>query len=111
MWRMLQTDKVDDFVIATGESHSLQDFVDLAFTSLDLDWHDHVTFDPDLIRPSEIRSGAGNPAKAARVLAWEPKSRMRDVVRMMIRDERTLNSGALLVDGVRRPGDVNMPEA
>lgn len=63
MWRMLQADELADFVIATGEHRSLQDFVQLAFSILDLDWRDHVAFDPDLIRPSEIRSGAGKPVK------------------------------------------------
>lgn len=96
MWRMLQAETVDDFVIATGESHSLEDFVRLAFSSVNLDWHEHVAFDPELIRPSEIRSGAGNPAKAARVLGWAPRFKMHDVVKMMVRDERTLAAGARL---------------
>ena len=96
MWRMLQAETVSDFVIATGESHSLQEFVELAFATVKLDWRKHVEFDAELIRPSEIRAGAGNASKAARELGWKPRFRMPDVVRMMIRDEQALLDGALL---------------
>jgi GDPmannose 4,6-dehydratase len=88
MWRMLQTDRPEDFVIATGESNSLEDFVAAAFSQVDLDWHQHVTQDPKLFRPTEIRHSRGHPEKARRVLGWEAKMKMRDVVREMIRDEQ-----------------------
>lgn len=87
MWRMLQADKPEDFVIATGESNSLEDFVATAFSELDLDWHQHVVQDSNLFRPSEIRYNRGNAEKARRILGWEARMRMRDVVREMVRQE------------------------
>ena len=88
MWRMLQTDKPEDFVIATGESNSLEDFVSTAFSEVGLDWHQYVVQDPKLFRPAEIRSNCGNAEKAHRVLGWEAHMKMRDVVREMIRYEQ-----------------------
>jgi GDPmannose 4,6-dehydratase len=88
MWRMLQTDSPEDFVIATGESNSLEAFVATAFSQVGLDWHQHVIQDPKLFRPAEIRHSRGRPEKAQRQLGWEAGVRMRDVVREMIRYER-----------------------
>jgi GDPmannose 4,6-dehydratase len=87
MWRMLQTDKPEDFVIATGESNSLEDFVAAAFSEVGLDWRQHVVQDPKLYRPSEIRYNCGNAKKARHILGWEAHMKMRDVVREMIRHE------------------------
>lgn len=87
MWLMLQQEKPDDFVIATGESHSLEEFISIAFKHLDLNWQDYVISDKDLFRPTDIQEGAGNPAKAHKVLGWKAQSRMKDVVRMMIEEE------------------------
>jgi GDPmannose 4,6-dehydratase len=88
MWRMLQIDSPEDFVIATGESNSLEDFVATAFAQVGLDWRQHVIQDPNLFRPAEIRHSCGHAAKARRVLGWEANMRMRDVVREMIRHEQ-----------------------
>jgi GDPmannose 4,6-dehydratase len=88
MWRMLQTDSPEDFVIATGESNSLEAFVATAFSQVGLDWRQHVIQDPKLFRPAEIRHSRGRPEKARRLLGWEASVRMRDVVREMIRYER-----------------------
>lgn len=88
MWRMMQLDKPEDFVIATGESNSLEDFVATAFSEVGLDWHQHVVQDPNLFRPSEIRYNCGNAEKARRMLGWEARMKMRDVVREMIRHEQ-----------------------
>lgn len=88
MWRMLQIDKPEDFVIATGESNSLEDFVTTAFAEVGLDWHQHVVQDPKLFRPSEIRYNCGNAEKARRMLDWKANLKMRDVVREMIRHEQ-----------------------
>jgi len=88
MWRMLQTDTPEDFVIATGESNSLEAFVATAFSEVGLDWRQHVTQDPKLFRPTEIRHSRGNAEKARRVLGWEAKMRMRDVVQEMVRHEQ-----------------------
>lgn len=88
MWRMLQTDSPEDFVIATGESNSLEDFLATTFSNVGLDWRQYVTQDPKLFRPAEIRYGRGLAEKARRVLGWQAKMRMRDVVREMIRYEQ-----------------------
>ena len=61
MWLMLQQDKPDDYVIATGESHSLEEFVSAAFAQVGLDWHDHVAIDPEFFRPTEIAVSRGTP--------------------------------------------------
>jgi GDPmannose 4,6-dehydratase len=90
MWRMLQTDSPEDFVIATGESNSLEDFVATAFSDVGLDWRQYVTQDPKLFRPAEIRHSRGHAEKARRMLGWEAKMRMREVVREMIRQEQQL---------------------
>jgi len=84
MWMMLQQEKPDDFVIATGESHSLEGFVERAFSCAGLDWCKHVVIDSDLMRPADITAGRGNPAKAREKLGWQAKYRMHDIVRMMI---------------------------
>jgi GDPmannose 4,6-dehydratase len=90
MWLMLQQETPDDFVIATGETHPLEEFVAEAFNCVGLGWRDHVVIDPSLYRPTEISIGRGNPAKAEKVLGWKARHRMRDVVRMMIEHERAL---------------------
>jgi GDPmannose 4,6-dehydratase len=89
MWLMLQQEKPDDYVIATGESHSLEDFVTAAFAQVGLDWREHVSIDPGLFRPTEIAVSRGNPEKSRRVLGWQARHRMADVVRMMCQDELT----------------------
>lgn len=89
MWRMLQLESPDDFVVATGETNRLEDFVAEAFNYVGLDWHDHVITDASLVRPSEIIFGRGNPAKAFDRLGWCAKYRMRDVLKMMVEAEQT----------------------
>ncbi|NVN91142.1 MAG: GDP-mannose 4,6-dehydratase [Desulfuromonadales bacterium] len=83
MWLMLQQEKPDDFVIATGETNTLEAFVTEAFGCVGLDWRDHVISDPSLLRPSEIMISRGNPCKASAVLNWRAHYHMRDVVREM----------------------------
>lgn len=87
MWRMLQQVRPDDFVIATGETHSLEEFVETAFSIVGLDWRDHVVIDETLFRPTDLTIGMANPAKARGMLGWEAKYRMRDVVRLMVEAE------------------------
>ncbi|NOY16070.1 MAG: GDP-mannose 4,6-dehydratase [Gammaproteobacteria bacterium] len=87
MWRMLQQEKADDFVIASGSAFSLEEFVEEAFSSVQLDWKDSVLTDPDLLRPTDIAFGVGNPTKARRLLGWEAENSMRNVVKMMIDEE------------------------
>jgi GDPmannose 4,6-dehydratase len=88
MWLMLQQEVAEDYVIATGETHSLEEFVDEAFSNVGLNWRDHVATDPSLLRPTEITVGKGNPSKANRQIGWKAKYKMRDVVKMMIEHER-----------------------
>jgi GDPmannose 4,6-dehydratase len=87
MWRIVQSPSADDFVIATGTSHSLRDLVQCAFEEQHLDWHDHVEIDPELFRPSEILNSAADCSKASTELDWRPRVRMQDVIRMMTASE------------------------
>jgi len=87
MWLMLQQEQPDDYVIATGQTSSLQDFVEEVFSRLDMDWRDHVEHNPDLIRPTDIQSSFANPLKAKEKLGWEARYMMRDVARMMVEEE------------------------
>ena len=84
MWLMLQQEEPDDFVVATGETHSVRDFVEEAFGYLDLDWHDYVEIDPRYFRPVEVEYLKGDPAKAKQKLGWEPKVKFHELVRMMV---------------------------
>ncbi|MEX2529317.1 MAG: GDP-mannose 4,6-dehydratase [Gemmatimonadota bacterium] len=97
MWLMLQQDTPDDYVIATGNSHSVRELVELAFGLLDLDWQDHVTIDPRYFRPTEVDRLEGDSSKARERLGWEPKVFLHELVELMIqhdlelaRQERTL---------------------
>ena len=83
MWLMLQQDRPDDYVIATGASHSVREFGEAVFSYLGLDWSEHVVTDPILFRPSDIESVCGDAAKAFRELGWQPRVKFGDLVRMM----------------------------
>jgi GDPmannose 4,6-dehydratase len=85
MFLMLQQETPEDLVIATGESHKLQDFISIAFEEVGLDWRKHITIDQTLFRPTEIMIGRGDASKAARKLGWKPKYKMGDVSRMMVK--------------------------
>jgi GDPmannose 4,6-dehydratase len=89
MWRMLQQAAPDDFVIATGESHSLRSFVAEAFSCVGLDWQDWVVTDENFMRPTDLAVGRANPEKAQRILGWRAQARMPQVVRMMVDAERS----------------------
>ncbi len=84
MWRMLQQDKPDDYVIATGETHSVREFLEVAFSHAGLDWKRHVEIDPRYYRPAEVDLLIGDSAKAKRVLGWEPKTKFEDLARLMV---------------------------
>ena len=88
MWAMLQTDCQNDFVIATGESHSLREFVAAVFAELGLDWQDHVAQDPALMRRSELLYSRGNADKAARLLGWKARLAMPGVAKAMVSELR-----------------------
>jgi GDPmannose 4,6-dehydratase len=87
MYLMLQRDKPDDYVIATGISHKLEDFVHNAFATLNLDWNEHVIVDENLLRPTDITSGRGNPTKAKNELDWSAESQMTAIIEMMIEEK------------------------
>jgi GDPmannose 4,6-dehydratase len=84
MWRMLQSDKPDDYVIATGQTHSVRELVESAFGAAGLDWKKYVVQDPSLIRPAEVDLLVGDPSKAARQLGWKPEVDFQGLVRMMV---------------------------
>lgn len=88
MWLMMQQTTPDDYVVATGETNSLEEFVAEAFRCNGLDWRNHVETDPSLLRPSEIMVGRGNPRKAFDQLGWRAKFKMQDVIKMMVEAER-----------------------
>jgi GDPmannose 4,6-dehydratase len=83
MWRMLQAEKPEDFVIATGQTRTLEDFVAAAFAVFGLDWKEHVTSDPGLFRPSDLLVGRADPSKAERLLGWSAATKMDGVVKAM----------------------------
>jgi GDPmannose 4,6-dehydratase len=84
MWMMLQQDEADDFVIATGESHSVRELVEVAFGHVGLDWQKYVKLDPRFLRPAEVDHLIGDPAKAQRLLGWRPEVDFRGLVTMMV---------------------------
>ncbi len=84
MWLMLQHETPDDFVIATGETHSVRELLDEAFGRLDLDWKKHVEIAPRYLRPSEVDVLCGDMSKARRLLNWEPKVRFKELVAIMV---------------------------
>ncbi len=84
MWMMLQTQKPDDYVVATGETHSVREFLDVAFGHVGIDWNRHVKIDPRYYRPTEVDLLIGDPSKAKKDLGWEPKVSFRELVTMMV---------------------------
>ena len=94
MWLMLQHDEPDDFVIATGETHSIRDFLDIAFGHVDLDWAAYVKQDDRFLRPAEVDQLIGDYGKAKRVLGWEPRVGFAELVRMMVDADLALLGGA-----------------
>ena len=101
MWRMLQHDEPDDFVVATGEMHTVREFVELAFSLVGMDWHEFVEIDPRYFRPTEVDELCGDASKASRILGWSSTTAFADLVRTMVEAdllERGLDAGALLVE-------------
>lgn len=96
MWLMLQHDKPDDFIIATGETHSVREFLDVAFTHLELDWQKYVIIDPHYFRASDVDDLCGDASKAKQVLGWEPKVRFNELVKQMVDDDLVVASREVL---------------
>lgn len=90
MWLMLQHDQPGDYVIATGETHSVREFLDEAFARVGLDWRAHVKIDPKYYRPAEVELLVGDASKAKRELGWEAKIRFKDLVRLMVESDMEL---------------------
>ena len=94
MWRMLQQPEGDDYVIATGETHSIQDYLELAFAAVGItDWERHVRQDPRFMRPAEVDLLIGDPSKAKKVLGWAPTVSFPELVTMMVENDLKLESG------------------
>ena len=92
MWLILQQDEPDDYVIATGETHSVKEFVEKVFNSLELEWEKHVQIDHRYFRPTEVDILLGDATKAREKLGWEPKVRFEDLVKMMVEHDMELAS-------------------
>ena len=90
MWLMLQQPKADDYVVATGETHSVREFLDEAFSYAKLDWKKYVEIDKKYFRPTEVACLIGDSRKAQRILKWEPKVDFKALVRMMVDSDMTL---------------------
>lgn len=99
MWLMLQQDSADDYVIASGELHSVRELVETAFSIVDMDWHAYVEIDQNLYRPSEALDLCGDASKARRLLGWEPAVSFDEMIRIMVEaDIQYLRKGGLLED-------------
>jgi GDPmannose 4,6-dehydratase len=81
---MLQQDKPDDYVVATGETHSVREFLEAAFAHAGLDWRKYVEIDPNYYRPTEVDLLVGDASKAKKQLGWEPKTKFNDLVKLMV---------------------------
>jgi len=102
MWMMLQAPKPEDYVIATGETHTVREFLELAFGRLQLDWQKHVKLDPKYYRPTEVDLLIGDASKAKRDLGWEPKVRFQELAYMMV--DADLAAEKERLDGTRKRG-------
>jgi GDPmannose 4,6-dehydratase len=100
MWRMLQQDRPDDFVIATGETHSVREFVEETFGRLGLDWQRHVEIDPRYLRPTEVDLLRGDARKAKKILGWEPKVHFKELVKIMV--DADLEAERVRIEGTGR---------
>ncbi|MHC4760895.1 MAG: GDP-mannose 4,6-dehydratase, partial [Planctomycetota bacterium] len=90
MWLMLQADQPDDYVVATGKTYSVREFLDEVFGHLDLDWNKYVEIDPRYFRPTEVDLLLGDAAKAKKVLNWQPKVDMKQLAQMMVDSDMKL---------------------
>jgi GDPmannose 4,6-dehydratase len=93
MWLMLQQEQPDDYVVATGESHSVREFVETAFELVGLSWEDYVRFDARYVRPAEVDHLEGDYSKARKALGWEPRTTFRGLVRTMLLHDLTEELG------------------
>ncbi len=87
MWLMLQQDSPDDYVIATGETHSVKELVEASFEAVGLDWEEYVEIDPQFLRPAEVDLLIGDPTKAKQKLGWQPQTTFRELVELMVEED------------------------
>lgn len=105
MWQILQQDRPDDYVIATGESHSVREFLDEAFGHVNLDWKQYVETDPRYLRPTDVDLLVGDASKAKKELGWEPKVHFKELVRIMV--EADLEAERLKLEGTQSKAKQN----
>ena len=101
MWKMLQVSEPDDFVVATGETHSIREFLDFTFSALDLDWKKYVEHDPRYERPAEVELLLGDPTRAKEKLGWTPKVKFPELVQMMVKADLKLAEQERAVSDVK----------
>jgi GDPmannose 4,6-dehydratase len=107
MWLMLQQEQPDDYVVATGETHSVKEFLDLAFGYVNLNWHDYVAFDERYLRPAEVDLLIGDPKKANTKLSWQPSVTFPELVALMVEaDLQALGVGSKSADASGQPFDM-----
>jgi len=99
MWLMLQQEEPDDYVIATGESHTVRELLELAFGHVHIDWKKYVKNDPRYYRPTEVDQLVGDASKAKRKLGWAPKGSFKELITMMV--ESDLKAERLKLEGTR----------
>ena len=102
MWKILQLDQPDDFVVATGEAYSVREFVQECFEQLDMDWRDYVKFDPAYLRPVEVHHLLGDSSKARDHFGWEPKTNFRELVKIMVNADLQLAQNEKILRDNRR---------
>ncbi|MCA1991484.1 MAG: GDP-mannose 4,6-dehydratase, partial [Coleofasciculus sp. S288] len=106
MWLMLQQQEADDYVVATGETHSIREFLDIAFGCVNLDWHNYVEFDSRYLRPAEVDLLIGDPTKTKQKLGWEPSVTFEQLVALMVEaDLRALGLSSLNGKGTQELTD------
>jgi GDPmannose 4,6-dehydratase len=93
MWRMVQADNPDDYVLATNETHTVKEFVEKAFAHVNLDWREYVRHDKRYERPAEVDLLIGNPAKAKKNIGWEAKVRFDELIKIMVDADLALAKG------------------
>lgn len=108
MWLMTQQKEADDYVVATGETHSVREFLEIAFGRLGMDYNDYVAIDPRYFRPSEVDLLLGDPAKAKKQLKWEPRTSFRQLVEMMVDADANLAEWEKLHAGENTPADARV---
>jgi len=103
---MLQQPEADDYVVGTGDTHSVQEFVEVAFGHVGLDWREFVRVDPRFVRPAEVNQLTADAAKARRVLGWVPQTRFDALVRLMVDADLDLEAAGTSLAGYRGPAAV-----